>query len=74
MQVRNSQTRAVDGPFSESKEMIGGFFLLNLSTRDDALAWAARCPAAAWTACLPNGFTKPGTFASTMATSSFSGR
>ena len=40
--------RVVDGPFAEAKEMIGGFFLLNVSTRDDALAWAARCPAAAW--------------------------
>ncbi len=40
--------RVLDGPFAEAKEMIGGFFLLNVPTRDDALAWAARCPAAAW--------------------------
>jgi hypothetical protein len=40
--------RVTDGPFAEAKEMIGGFFLLNVSTRDDALGWAARCPAAAW--------------------------
>ncbi len=40
--------RLIDGPFAEAKEMIGGFFLLNVATREEALAWAARCPAAAW--------------------------
>ena len=40
--------RVVDGPFAEAKEMIGGFFLLNCATREVALAWAERCPAAAW--------------------------
>jgi hypothetical protein len=48
VQVRNSQTRAVDGPFSESKEMIGGFFLIDCATLDEATALAARCPAAGW--------------------------
>ena len=41
-------SRVLDGPFAEAKEMIGGFFLLNCATRDAALAWAERCPAAAW--------------------------
>ncbi len=41
-------TRVLDGPFAEAKEMIGGFFLLNVATREQALEWAARCPAAAW--------------------------
>ena len=40
--------RLLDGPFAEAKEMVGGFFLLNVATRDEALAWAARCPAAGW--------------------------
>ncbi len=40
--------RVLDGPFAEAKEMIGGFFLLDVPTREEALAWAARCPAAAW--------------------------
>ena len=38
----------VDGPFAEAKEMVGGFFLLNCKTRDEALAIAATCPAAEW--------------------------
>lgn len=37
-----------DGPFTEAKEMIGGFFLLKDVTRDEAIAWATRCPAAQW--------------------------
>ena len=37
-----------DGPFAETKEMIGGFFLLDCASREEALAWAERCPAAAW--------------------------
>lgn len=43
-----ASARVVDGPFAEAKEMIGGFFLLNVAQRDEALAWAERCPAAAW--------------------------
>ena len=41
-------SRLLDGPFAEAKEMIGGFFLLNCEKREEALAWAERCPAAAW--------------------------
>jgi len=48
LQVRNGQRRVVDGPFAEAKEIVGGFFLLNVATRDEALAIAAECPAAAW--------------------------
>jgi len=37
-----------DGPFSEAKEMVGGFFLIDVATRDEAVAIALRCPAARW--------------------------
>jgi hypothetical protein len=37
-----------DGPFAEAKEMIGGFFLLNCATRDEAIEIARECPAAEW--------------------------
>ena len=40
----------VDGPFTEAKELVGGYFLLDVATRDEALALAAECPAAAWAA------------------------
>lgn len=48
LQVRNGQRRVIDGPFAEAKEMVGGFFLLNVATREEALAIAAVCPAAEW--------------------------
>lgn len=37
-----------DGPFAESREMIGGFFLLTCKTREEALAIARECPAINW--------------------------
>ncbi|MGF6964307.1 hypothetical protein OKW43_001312 [Paraburkholderia sp. WC7.3g] len=48
VQVRNGQSKLVDGPFAEAKEMIGGFFLLNCDSREEAVAIAQSCPAAAW--------------------------
>ncbi len=48
LQVREGRQRLVDGPFAEAKEMVGGFFLLNCDTCEEALAIAAECPAAAW--------------------------
>lgn len=48
VQVKNGAPRIVDGPFAESKEMVGGFFLLDCDSRDEAIAIASRCPAAQW--------------------------
>jgi hypothetical protein len=44
----NGRAHLIDGPFSESKEFVGGFFLLNCKTREEALALASECPAAEW--------------------------
>lgn len=48
VQVLGGQRRVVDGPFAEAKEMIGGFFLINTETREEAIGIAAQCPAAEW--------------------------
>lgn len=48
VQVREGRSRLIDGPFAEAKEMVGGFFLLDCETREEALAIAAECPAAQW--------------------------
>ncbi len=45
---RGGKAQRLDGPFAEAKEMVGGFFLLDGVTRDEALAIAERCPAAEW--------------------------
>lgn len=42
------KARIVDGPFAEAKEMVGGFFLVNVDTREEAVALAQQCPAAEW--------------------------
>src|ERR1700742_2149708 len=34
-----------DGPFTESKEVIGGYWMIDGKSREDAIAWAKRCPA-----------------------------
>lgn len=48
LQLRDGRRSLIDGPFAESKEMVGGFFLLDVASREQALAIAAECPAAAW--------------------------
>lgn len=48
VQRRNGKRTLIDGPFAEAKEMVGGFFLLDGVTKDQAIALAAECPAAAW--------------------------
>jgi hypothetical protein len=48
LQVRAGRAALVDGPFAEAKEMVGGYFLLDVAARDDAVAIAADCPAAQW--------------------------
>jgi hypothetical protein len=48
IQVRGGKAQVMDGPFAEAKEMVGGFYLLNCRTREEALAIAERCPAAEW--------------------------
>jgi hypothetical protein len=47
---RGGRMAALDGPFAEAKEMVGGFFLLDVATRDEALAIARECPAVEWAA------------------------
>jgi len=44
---RNGQVIA-DGPFAESKEAIGGYFLLDVATMDEAVAIARQCPGLAY--------------------------
>jgi hypothetical protein len=34
-----------DGPFTESKEVLGGYWMIDVSSREEAIAWASKCPA-----------------------------
>ncbi len=44
VKVRDGKSTTTDGPFIESKEGLGGFYLLDVADLDQALAWAAKCP------------------------------
>ena len=33
-----------DGPFAETKEVLGGYWIINVKSRDEAIAWAKKCP------------------------------
>ena len=37
--------KVTDGPFSETKEVLGGYWMIDVPSRDEAIAWASRCPA-----------------------------
>lgn len=47
VQLREGRTHVVDGPYAEAREQLGGFHIIDVPDLDAALAWAARCPAAA---------------------------
>lgn len=46
VRVRNGKRLSTDGPFAETKEQLGGFFLIDVNDLDEAMAVAARIPAA----------------------------
>jgi len=33
-----------DGPFTETKEVLGGYWVINVKSRDEAISWAKKCP------------------------------
>ena len=40
------KARVVDGPFAEAREVLGGFWMIDVASREEAIRWASRCPAA----------------------------
>ena len=40
----NGRRRVLDGPFSETKETIAGFYLIDVKSKEEAIEWASRCP------------------------------
>src|SRR5262249_51166647 len=43
---QDGKQRVQDGPYAEAKEQLGGYYVIEVPDLDQALAWAARCPAA----------------------------
>lgn len=46
VRVTDGKSLVLDGPYAESKEQLGGYFLIDVPDLDTAISWAARCPAA----------------------------
>jgi hypothetical protein len=47
VRVRSGRATTTDGPFAETKEQLGGFYMIEVANLDDALKWAAKLPGAA---------------------------
>ena len=48
VRVREGETMTTDGPFADTKEQCGGYYLLECKDLDEALSWAARIPSATY--------------------------
>ena len=46
VRAANGKSQVLDGPYADSKEQLGGYFIIDVPDLDAAIAWAARCPAA----------------------------
>ena len=46
VRVRDGETITTDGPFAETREQLGGYYLLDCKDLDDAISWAAKIPGA----------------------------
>jgi hypothetical protein len=44
--IRDGRQQVVDGPYADTKEQLGGYYMIEAPDMDAALSWAARCPAA----------------------------
>ena len=44
VRVRDGKTLTTDGPFAETKEQLGGYYILDVKNLDEALSWAAKIP------------------------------
>ena len=47
VRVRNDKTVTTDGPFAETKEQLGGYYMVECANLDEAIHWAAKIPGAA---------------------------
>jgi hypothetical protein len=46
VRVREGKSVVLDGPYADAKEQLGGYYMIDVPTLDEAVSWATRCPAA----------------------------
>jgi hypothetical protein len=45
LRAKDGKTQVLDGPYSDSKEQLGGFYIIDVKDRAEAMRWAEKCPA-----------------------------
>jgi hypothetical protein len=45
VKFKGGKPTVIDGPFAETKEVIGGYWMIEVGSREEAIAWASKCPA-----------------------------
>jgi hypothetical protein len=48
IRTKDGKTTTTDGPFAETKEQLGGLYLIDVKDEAEALEWGTRCPGAEW--------------------------
>lgn len=48
VRITDGKTQVLNGPYAETKEQLGGYYLIDVPDLDAALSWAARCPGAGY--------------------------
>ena len=48
VRMQDGKKHVTDGPFAETKEALGGFYIINVKDMDEAVEYAAKCPGAKW--------------------------
>lgn len=46
VRIKDGKTQVLNGPYAETKEQLGGYYVIEAPDLDSAISWAARCPAA----------------------------
>jgi len=46
VRVADGKTKVLDGPYAETKEQLGGYYMIDVPDLDAAISWASRCPGA----------------------------
>ena len=46
VRVRDGKTEVIDGPYADTKERLAGYFVIDVASVEEAVAWAQRCPSA----------------------------
>ena len=48
VRLRSGKTEVLNGPYAETREQLGGYYIIDVANMDEAIKWASRCPAAQW--------------------------